>query len=196
MFKGDTTDQGVNMENQGQIHIYTGDGKGKTTSAVGLTVRAAGAGLKVCFIQFDKGSEGEDYYSERKVLRALPSVEVVPTGKMRMMPTGQFRFTNSPPDFEEAKRGLDIAKKAIEGKKFNLVICDEILSCILTSLLKEEDVLSLIDIFEKTGRHCDLVMTGRSLPESIKSRADLVSEIKMIKHYFNKGLPARKGIEF
>jgi cob(I)alamin adenosyltransferase len=180
----------------GQLQIYTGDGKGKTTSAVGLTVRAAGAGLRVAFIQFDKGSEAEDFYSERKVLRKLPEVEVIPTGKIRMMPNGQFRFTNSPPDFAEAKRGLSLAIEAVSSKKYALVICDEILSCLLTTLLVEADVLSLISTFEKTEKTCDLVMTGRSLPEAIKEKADLVSEMKMVKHYFNKGLPARKGIEF
>src|ERR1700729_2746888 len=120
---------------EGQIQVYTGDGKGKTTSAVGLTVRAAGAGLKVAFIQFDKGSEREDFYSERKVLRTLSEVEVIPTGKIRMMPNGQFRFSNSPPDFAEAKRGLSLAIEAVTSKKYNLVICDEILSCLLTTLL-------------------------------------------------------------
>ncbi len=181
---------------QGQIHVYTGDGKGKTTAAVGLTVRAAGAGLKVAFIQFDKGSEAEDFYSERNVLRTLPTVSVQPTGKIRMMPTGQFRFSNSPPDFEEAKRGLELAKKAVSDVTNNLVICDEILSCILTKLLKEKDVLDLLEVYENSGRKCDLVLTGRTLPESVKDKSDLVSEMKMIKHYFNKGLPARKGIEF
>src|SRR5260221_13321200 len=127
------------MASQGQIHIYTGDGKGKTTAAVGLTIRAAGAGLKVAFIQFDKGSGAEDYYSERKILRTLTQIEVIPTGKIRMMPDGQFRFKNSPPDFEEAKRGLKLAKEAISSKKYSLIICDEILSCILTTLLSEED---------------------------------------------------------
>jgi cob(I)alamin adenosyltransferase len=184
------------MSGTGQIQVYTGDGKGKTTAAVGLVVRAAGSGMKVAFIQFDKGSEAEDFYSERKILRTLSQVTVEPSGKIRMMPNGQFRFSNSPPDFAEAQRGLELAKKAVAGKKFNLVVCDEILSCLLTTLLKEQDVLSLIQEYEKAGRFCDLILTGRSLPESIKEKADLITEMKMIKHYFNKGLPARKGIEF
>lgn len=184
------------MSNQGQIQIYTGDGKGKTTCAVGLIVRAAGAGLRAAFIQFDKGSEAEDFYSERKILRTLPQVDVHATGKIRMMPSGQFRFTNSPPDFEEAKRGLELAENLIKEKRHQLIVCDEILSCLLTGLLKEEEVLGLLDTYESMGRVCELVLTGRSLPERIKERADLVTEMKMVKHYFNKGLPARKGIEF
>ncbi len=181
---------------QGQLHVYTGDGKGKTTAAIGLAIRAAGAGLKVAFIQFDKGSEGEDFYSERKVLKTISPITLIVTGKIRMMPSGQFRFSNSPPDFSEATRGLSEAIEAVKSGKYNLIICDEILSCLLTSLLKEGDVLSLIETFEKSGKKCDLVLTGRSLPEAIKQKADLVSEMKMVKHYFNKGLPARKGIEF
>jgi cob(I)alamin adenosyltransferase len=180
----------------GQVHVYTGDGKGKTTASIGLMVRAAGADLKVAFIQVDKGSEAEDFYSERKILKTLKQIDVQPTGKIRMMPNGQFRFANSPPDFEEAKRGLGIAVEAVKSQKYDLIVCDEILSCLLTTLLKEEDVVHLLDEHEKAGRSSDLVLTGRSLPEKIKDRADLVSEIKMVKHYFNKGLPARKGIEF
>ena len=184
------------MSSQGQIQIYTGDGKGKTTAAIGLTIRAAGAGHKVAFIQFDKGSDGEDFYSERNILRTLPAIDVLPTGKIRMMPNGQFRFANSPPDFEEAKRGLKLAEEALKSTKYQLIICDEILSCIMTTLMTEKDVLHLIDVFEKSGRKCDLILTGRTLPEAIKAKADLVTEMKMIKHYFDKGLPARKGIEF
>ena len=184
------------MSSQGQIQIYTGDGKGKTTAAIGLTIRAAGAGHKVAFIQFDKGSEGEDFYSERNILRTLSNVSVQPTGKIRMMPNGQFRFANSPPDFEEAKRGLKIAEEAIRSGKYQLIICDEILSCIMTTLVSEKNVLDLIQVFEDSGRKSDLVLTGRTLPQAIKEKADLVTEMKMIKHYFDKGMPARKGIEF
>lgn len=183
------------MAENGQIHVYTGDGKGKTTAAIGLSIRAAGAGLKVAFLQFDKGFEKEDFYSERRILKSLKEIDLQITGKIRMMPNGQFRFSNSPPDFEEAQKGLKLAKKAVSGS-YDLVICDEILSCLLTKLISEEEVLSLIAEYEKAGRPCDLVMTGRSLPERIKEKADLVSEMTMVKHYFNKGLPARKGIEF
>jgi cob(I)alamin adenosyltransferase len=181
---------------QGQIHVYTGDGKGKTTASVGLIVRASGAGFESVFLQFDKGSEAEDFYCERKILRTLKNVHVEPTGKIRMMPNGQFRFTNSPPDFEEAKRGLKLANEFITSNKYQLIVLDEILSSIMTKLVTEQDVLDLLDAYEASGRNFDLVLTGRALPESIKVRADLVTEMKMLKHYFTKGLPARKGIEF
>lgn len=181
---------------QGQIQVYTGDGKGKTTCAIGLCIRAAGAGFKVAFIQFDKGSEGEDFYSERKILSKIKGITVTPTGKIRMMPSGQFRFANSPPDFAEAQRGLEIVRKAIQSGEYQLIVCDEVLSCLLTGLLKEDEVVGLLDIFETCGRTCELVLTGRSLPTKIRDRADLITEMKMTKHYFNKGLPARKGIEF
>jgi cob(I)alamin adenosyltransferase len=184
------------MADQWQVQVYTGDGKGKTTAAVGLAVRAAGSGVPVTFVQFDKGNEADDFYSERKILRQIDLIDLKPTGKIRMMPNGQFRFTNSPPDFEEAKRGIEIVRSAISAKKSKLVVCDEILSCLLTGLLQEQDVLGVLDLYEKEGRPCELLFTGRSLPETIKSRADLVTEMKMLKHYFNKGLPARKGVEF
>lgn len=184
------------MIDKGQIHIYTGDGKGKTTAATGLCVRAAGAGLPVAFIQFDKGHAGDDFYSERNVLKTLPSVNLQPTGMIRMMPNGQFRFSNSPPDFEEAKRGLQIAISCVKDPKYKLVICDEILSCLLTKLLTEDHVIELLNTYESAGRNCELVLTGRSLPDAIKDRADLVTEMKLIKHYFTKGVPARRGIEY
>lgn len=180
----------------GQIQVYTGDGKGKTTAAIGLCVRAAGAGFKVAFIQFDKGSDGEDFYSERKILTKIPQIEVLPTGKIRMMPNGQFRFNNSPGDFTEAQRGLDLARASVKNAKYDVIVCDEILSCLLTGLLKEAEVLGLIDDYRGGGAKADLLLTGRTLPDAIKDKADLVTEMKMIKHYFNKGLPARKGIEF
>jgi cob(I)alamin adenosyltransferase len=181
---------------QGQVQIYTGDGKGKTTAALGLAVRAAGAGLRVAFIQFDKGFDGEEYYSERKILRQIPQIELYATGKVRMMPNGQFRFTNSPPDFEEAQKGLELAKKIIKDGKHKLIVCDEILSCLLTGLLKQEEVMDLLRLFKEQKLDVELVLTGRSLPEEIKAQADLVTEMKMLKHYFNSGVPARKGIEF
>jgi cob(I)alamin adenosyltransferase len=182
--------------NEGQIHVYTGDGKGKTTASVGLLIRGAGAGLKGAFLQFDKGSEGEDFYYERKIMRDTAHIDVYPTGKIRMMPDGHFRFTNSPPDFEEAQRGLKLAKSIISEKKYDIIVLDEILSSIMTKLIQEKEVLDLLDTYESADRHGDLILTGRALPESIKVRADLVTEMKMIKHYFVKGLPARKGIEF
>ncbi|MCC6276870.1 MAG: cob(I)yrinic acid a,c-diamide adenosyltransferase [Oligoflexia bacterium] len=184
------------MSQHGQIHVYTGDGKGKTTSAVGLAVRASGAGRKVCFIQFDKGHEAEDFYSERKVLQKLSNFDIHSTGKIRMMPSGQFRFTNSPPDFEEAQRGLKIAVEAIRSGKYGLIVCDEILSCLLTGLLQESEVENLVKEFDLARCEAELVLTGRSLPAFLKERADLITEMKPIKHYFNKGLPARRGIEF
>ena len=87
-----------------------------------------------------------------------------------MMPNGQFRFNNSPSDFAEAKKGLEVAREAIASQKYKLIICDEILSCILTKLVSEEDVLELLKAYEDSGREADLVLTGRSLPEYRKLR--------------------------
>ena len=88
-----------------RLQIYTGDGKGKTTACVGLTVRALGAGLRAAFIQFDKGYDGtNEHYAERFILRMLPKLTLTPTGCERMRPDGTFRFTNEPEDYAEAAR--------------------------------------------------------------------------------------------
>ena len=95
------------------IQIYTGDGKGKTTCSIGLSIRAAAAGLKVCFIQFDKGGEESAPYSERKILRTLPNIDLKPTGNNRRNKNGTFRFDNIPEDFEEAKNALNTLPKRL-----------------------------------------------------------------------------------
>jgi len=179
----------------GQLQMYIGDGKGKTTAAIGLTVRAAGAGFNVAFIQFDKGFDKEEFYSERNILRSIPNIHVQPTGMIRMMPDGNFRFKNIPEDFEEAKRGLKLAEDAITSGRYQLVICDEILSSIMTKLISRENVERLIEIFRKQ-KGMDLVFTGRATMQSLLDKADLVTEMKKVKHYFDQGRPARKGIEF
>lgn len=180
----------------GQLQIYTGDGKGKTTCAIGLCIRALGSGKKVAFIQFDKGSGEEDYYSERRLLKKLPGLSLFCFGKQRMFPDRPFRFANSPPDLEEAKRGVQKVVEVLKSGDFDVVVCDEILSCLLTKLIQTPSVLEIISQFEKSGRRCELIMTGRSLPDEVRERADLITEMKMVKHYFNKGLPARAGIEY
>ena len=184
-----------NGMNKGKLHIYTGDGKGKTTSAIGLAIRAAGAGFKVAFVQFDKGWEGEEFYSERKILRKIENIDLFPTGTVRHQKDGSFRFNLTEDDIKEAKRGLEISYKILKEKKYDLVILDEIIVSIYTKLLKLEDVLSLIK-FWKENCECELVLTGRYAPEEILKEADLVTEMKKIKHYFDKGVKAKKGIEF
>lgn len=179
-----------------KIQVYTGDGKGKTTSAVGLSIRALGHGFKVAFVQFDKGFHGEEHYSERVILRQLSGVELFPTGCERMRPGQPFRFGVLPEDLAEAQRGLDIVHDLIAHPRHQLVVLDEILATIHYHLLKREQVLTLLDQYEAAGRPFELVLTGRKAPDAVMARADLVSEVQAIKHYFSQKLGARPGIEY
>lgn len=166
------------------IQVYTGNGKGKTTCALGLALRAVGAGLKVYIIQFIKGR----HYSEIKALEKIKNIKIEQCGR------GCFiKDKPSPKDILLAKTGLVKIRKAILSRRFNLIILDEINVALHLKLLNTEDILNLIAI---TPKNIELVLTGRYAPTSIRKIADLVSEIKEVKHYFKNGVKARKGIEF
>lgn len=180
-----------------KLHVYTGDGKGKTTACIGLAVRSIGAGQGVALIQFDKGFDGQnEHYSERKILRNLQGLRLEPTGCERIKPDGTFRFGVLPPDLEEARRGLGLATEAATSKDYDLVILDELLSAQQYHLVTEADVLGLISRWNEAGRPCELVLSGRTRLQSVIAQADLVTEMKKIKHYFDAGLKAREGIEY
>ena len=181
------------------VHVYYGGGKGKTTSSVGLCIRAAGAGKRVLFLQFDKGFDPErgEHYAERKVMRKIDGITLYPTGCERMRADGTFRFGVEKPDLDEAQRGLAEAKRAVAAKgEFDLVVLDEALGALAFGLLAEADILAILDAHDAAGRPCELVLTGHKLPESVKTRADLITHVQKVKHYFDKGVPAREGIEF
>jgi cob(I)alamin adenosyltransferase len=180
-----------------QIQVYTGDGKGKTTAALGLLLRFLGSGGKACFIQFDKGAaEGSDFYSERKALAQFPGLTQHPTGLVRFNAEKQtFRFNNVPGDHVEAERGLALAHAALK-EGYGLLVLDEILSLPLTGLASEATVEAFLDAFEAQGRPCELVLTGHKLWPTLEARVDLITEMKKRKHYFDQSLKARKGIEF
>ncbi len=184
---------------QPRLHIYTGEGKGKTTACVGLAVRACGAGLKVALIQFDKGFDGgNEHYAERRILRMIPNLTLAPTGCERMRPDGSFRFTNEPEDYAEAARGLKLAWDAAldPAPGYDLVILDEAVAAAgLTGLIRESDLNTLIDHWRKSGR-CELVISGRGLTPAMAGRADLISQVEKVKHYFDAGHPAKSGIEY
>jgi cob(I)alamin adenosyltransferase len=166
------------------IQVYTGDGKGKTTAALGLALRAAGAGLKVYICQFLKGR----YYCELATLKKLENIKVEQFG------TGCFiRKSPSQKDMELAKVGLKAAQKAVCGKCYDVIILDEINIALKLKLLELKDVISLI---KSTPKKTELILTGRSAPPEIIKLADLVSFIHDRKHYYKKGLKARKGIEY
>ena len=177
-------------KDKGKIQVYTGDGKGKTTASLGLAIRAVGSGLKVGIIYFDKGG---DYYNERPILDNLEKrgLRYMAFGLPRMM-GGKFRFDNIPEDIHQAKEALTQAKKWF-SENFDLMILDEINTTIKTHLLETNDILNLV---EQKPDELELILTGRYAPQEIIELADLVTEMKAIKHYADKGLNARKGIEF
>lgn len=179
-----------------RLHVYTGDGKGKTTACIGLAVRAVGAGRRVWMIQFDKGYDGtNEHYAERKVLRTLPRLRLDPTGCERIRPDGTFRFGVTPPDLEEASRGLSLAREAVRSRDHDLVILDEVLSAQQYRLIREEDILDLLNAWRSEGQ-AELVLSGRTRLQSVLDAADLVTEMRKVKHYFDAGVPAREGIEY
>ncbi len=178
----------------GQIHIYTGDGKGKTSTGLGLTMRALGAGLKVALIFFDKGG---DFYSERKVLAQLKKLypkkfNWQAFGNVRMAKGKGFRFENIADDLVKAQAGLKQSIKLLK-QNFDLIILDEINTTVKTGLLKLKDLENIIANKQTTT---ELVMTGRYCPPEIVKQADLVTEMKDIKHYAMKGVGVRPGIDY
>src|SRR3989344_7765022 len=174
----------------GQIHVYTGAGKGKTTAALGLAIRAAGQRKKVAIVYFDKGGL---LYGERNILpRLAPDINFWVTGLVRFVPGKPFRFGVTPGDRKEVLRGLDIVYSLFR-KKYDLIIMDEICSCMALKMVPVSHMLKLVASKPKT---LELVLTGRNCPKKILNTADLVTEMKLVKHYFYKGVPARQGIEF
>jgi cob(I)alamin adenosyltransferase len=169
---------------KGYVHIYTGDGKGKTTAALGLAIRAAGAGLQVFLAQFIKGRQ----YSELKALERLAD-------QISVEQFGLPRFINgkpSLPDIEAARYGLERVKSSMLSGRFDVIIIDEGNVAVTYGLLSKEDILDLIDM---KPEELELVITGRgALPEVI-DKADLVTEMKAVKHYYDNGIDARVGIE-
>ena len=170
----------------GQFQVYTGNGKGKTTASLGLTLRAIGAGMKVYFCQFIK--EGE--FSEIKALRQLPNVTVEQFGSGKGL---LIRRDAENIDRECARAGLEKVTSALTSGAYDLVIADEINCALMCGLLTEQELLDLAD---KRPEGTELVFTGRGATQAILDKADLATEMHLIKHYFaDKKLPARVGIE-
>jgi len=166
------------------IQVYTGNGKGKTTAALGLALRTVGAGHKVYICQFCKGK----HYCEHGSLKKIKNIKVEQYGS-----TCFIRRAPSENDIKLAQAGLEAARKAIHSKHYSLVVLDEINVALKLKLINLNDVLSLI---KETPKAVELVLTGRSAHPEILKIADLVSEIRERKHYYKKGIRARKGIEF
>jgi cob(I)alamin adenosyltransferase len=179
-------------KSKGLIQIFTGNGKGKTSAAVGSAIRAAGAGLKVAIVSFDKGG---DHYSERKTLERLSeSIDQFPTGMERFNPeTRKFRLGVEDSDCEEAKRGLGIVRELFDRNEHQLIVLDEINTTTHLGMLVVEEVL---DVIRSKPADMEIIMTGRDCPQAYKEIADLVSEICDEKHYMAKGVPAREGFDY
>ncbi|UCD81053.1 MAG: cob(I)yrinic acid a,c-diamide adenosyltransferase [Desulfobacterales bacterium] len=169
---------------KGYIQVYTGDGKGKTTAALGLALRAAGAGLSVYFAQFLKKGE----YSEIKALARL-------SDRIVLEQFGLGRFVRGKPqkdDIEAAARGLQRIKTIMAAGEHQLVVLDEANVAVACGLFSLDE---LLEIIARKPDGVELVITGRGAAPEIIERADLVSEVKSLKHYFEKGVQARVGIE-
>jgi cob(I)alamin adenosyltransferase len=168
----------------GYVHVYTGDGKGKTTAAIGLAVRAAGAGLKVYFCQFLKGRNCSEIVSLNKFKEVI---EVRQFGNETFI-----KGAPSESDVSMAINGFEEALTAVMSGIYDLIILDEINYAIYLNMIKLQSVVQLI---KNKPAKVEIVLTGRNAAKEIIEIADLVSEIKEIKHYLKKGVLARAGIE-
>jgi len=174
---------------RGLVIVYTGDGKGKTTASLGIALRAAGYDMKVCMIQFVKGSW---FYGELKSCKLLvPSFRIIPAGK------GFVGIIDDKKPLSQhiaaAREALRTSKKIISSGLYDIVILDEINCAVNLKLIGVRPVLELI---QQRPLHVSLVLTGRRAPQPIIDVADLVTEMRKIKHPYDKGMTARKGIDF
>jgi cob(I)alamin adenosyltransferase len=175
--------------NDGIVIVYTGNGKGKTTASLGVALRAIGHGLRVCMIQFIKG---EWHYGELNGIKKLePDFELIVAGK------GFVGIIDDDHAFEEhvraARTALDIVEQKISLDTFDIVILDEINYAVHLGLLQLADVLKIL---QNRPKHLSLILTGNHACEEIITLADLVTEMKEIKHPYKKGLKAKRGIDF
>ncbi len=173
------------------LHVYTGDGKGKTTAALGVLLRAVGAGKRVAWVAFDKG--GDDYNERIAIRERLPEVDFHATGLNRIDENGKFRFGVTDEDKQEGERGLQIARELFTAASHDLIILDEINSSTALGIINEADVLNLLNLKPVS---LELILTGRNAPQSFQDICDLMTETKLHKHYFYHGTKARPGIDY
>jgi cob(I)alamin adenosyltransferase len=174
----------INSNTPGYIHVYTGNGKGKTTAAIGLAVRAAGAGIRVFIAQFAKGS----LCSEHRALKRFDDLITIRRYGKKTFITG----TPQKSDRLSAQKGLSDAAMALKGNKYGMVVLDEACYALSAKLFKFKDLKKAI---EARCPDTEVIITGRNASAELIKMADLVTEMKMLKHYYNRGVNARKGIE-
>lgn len=176
----------ASIAKRGLVMVITGNGKGKTTSAFGQALRAIGQGYQVCLIQFMKGRKYGEVLAAEKY---LPDLQIYQFG----LDSFVMRNNPAPVDVDLARQGFEKAKEIIYSGKYNMVILDEINVAVDFNLIPEEEVL---DLAQNKPTELDLVLTGRYASEKLREIADLVSEVREIKHHYNAGIKDRAGIEY
>ncbi|CCY23480.1 MAG: cob(I)yrinic acid a,c-diamide adenosyltransferase [Brachyspira sp.] len=175
----------------GYIQVYTGNGKGKTTASLGLAMRALGRCWKVLIIMFMKG--GDDYGELNSFRNLSPEIArnltIIQAGPDRIV----YQNNKTDEDTELIKKGWELAKKAIKNDEYNLIILDEANIAIDLGLI---DLQEMLDVLKNKPEEMEIVLTGRNARQEIIDIAHLVSEIKPVKHYWDTGIAARKGIEY
>ena len=176
----------MGKDSKGLVHVFTGNGKGKTTAALGAILRALGHGLRVYVVFFMKG----DYpYGEFNTLSKLPNVDVASFGFRHLTDPADIK----PEEIEQAKLALSTAHEAILNGNYDLVVLDEVNVALALKLIELDRVIGLIN---DKPRNVELILTGRYAETELLERADLVTEMVKIKHPYDKGMLARKGIEY
>jgi cob(I)alamin adenosyltransferase len=174
------------IDGKGLVQIFTGEGKGKTTAALGTILRAAGHGLKVFVVFFMKG----DYaYGEYRSLSKLPNVTTASFGFRKFTDPANI----TPEEKEQARAALETARQAVISGDYHLVVLDEVNIALNYKLIEPDDVIRLI---KDKPSHVELILTGRYADSRLIELADLVTEMKKVKHPYDKGIKARRGIEY
>ncbi len=185
-------------ENLGLVHIYTGDGKGKTTASLGLALRAVGSSLRVHMIQFLKSGVTGEIYSAKKLGFSIEQfgADALKEKQRHLQEfadrTSSFVFQPDIEEKEAAMQGLEHAKKIIKSGDYDLVVLDEINCALDKSLIPLNEVLEIV----KSHGNVELILTGRDAPKELMDAADYVSIVNRVKHPWQKGIKARKGVEY
>jgi len=174
---------------KGLVQVYTGNGKGKTTAALGAALRAVGQGWRVVFIQFVKGAHRG---GEHRAAKGIPGLKIVQLSKKSAIINegGRIHFVL---DRDEAQKSFEYARQAINSAQYDMVVLDEIYNAVANNLV---DIEQLLDLIATKPPQVELILTGRAAPPEVIEVADLVTEMKLVKHHFQKGVKARRGIEF